>query len=126
VTGSKDEEGSAVGVATATNGKNQQWKIIYVDESKDQIKGLNKDFGFHVNRPFYMVSALPMNRVIECIGNSHLQIKRWTKGRVAQQFVFDSKSKTIGSHYWKGRAIDIPNNGKNRDLRYTTTNSRWW
>jgi hypothetical protein len=67
-----------------------------------------------------------MHRVIECIGNSRVEIKRYTKGRKAQQFIFDQKSKTIQSNYWKNRAIEIPGNGNNRDLRMNTPNSRWW
>jgi hypothetical protein len=43
---------------------NQRWRIIYVDSKQDQVKGLNKDFGFFINRPFYIVSKMPMGRVI--------------------------------------------------------------
>jgi hypothetical protein len=57
VTGSKDEEGNPVGVAGNTGKKNQQWQVIYLDKA-DAVatKGLSKDFGFEINRPFYFVS----------------------------------------------------------------------
>jgi len=65
VTSSKDEEGQAVGVANRNNKKggaeNQRWQIIYVDKAdKIRTKGFNKEFGFHINRPFYIRSRMPM------------------------------------------------------------------
>jgi len=38
---------------------------------------MNKDFGFHINRPFYIRSRLPMKRIIECIGANNVTLKRW-------------------------------------------------
>lgn len=38
-------------------------------------KGMNSDFGFYINRPFYIVSELYMNRVIEVVGARNLVIK---------------------------------------------------
>jgi len=76
VTGSKDDEGAAVGVANSTNQKNQRWKVVYLDKAaKTATKGLNKEFGFHINRPFYLVSQLPFNRVAECIGANNIVIR---------------------------------------------------
>ena len=63
---------------------NNQWTILYVDQDKSQTKGVNKEFGFHINRPFYLVSKLPMNRVMEAVNSSALQLRRWKKGRVGQ------------------------------------------
>jgi hypothetical protein len=45
---------------------------------------LNKEFGFHIGRPFYLVSRLPMRRVAECVGANNVVLKRYTKGRAAQ------------------------------------------
>jgi hypothetical protein len=70
----------AVQVHGNNGGKNQQWNVVYLDEMKaDPKKGLNKDFGFHINRPFYMVSKLPMNRVAECHGANNVWLRRWRK-----------------------------------------------
>jgi hypothetical protein len=67
------------------NGNNQKWNVIYVDEAeKTRTKGLDKDFGFHINRPFYIRSRLPMKRVAECVGANNVQLKRYAKGRMAQ------------------------------------------
>jgi hypothetical protein len=59
------------------NGANQRWKIVYVDSVKLETKGLNEEFGFHINRPFYLVSQLPFNRVAEMHGNTNVWLKRW-------------------------------------------------
>jgi hypothetical protein len=58
------------------NGANQRWKILYLDK-KDKIAkdGLNEQFGFYRNRPFYMISELsygayPFDRMMEMLGNT--------------------------------------------------------
>jgi len=48
------------------------------------VKGVNKDFGFHVNRPFYIISKLPFERVIECHGANNVWMKRWRNNARAQ------------------------------------------
>jgi hypothetical protein len=46
---------------------------MYLDKAKGpQTKGLNKEWGFHVNRPFYIISKLPFNRVVECHGANNV------------------------------------------------------
>jgi hypothetical protein len=42
-----------------------------------------EDFGFHVNRPFYFVSRLPMRRVAQAHGNNNIMLNRWVKNRTA-------------------------------------------
>jgi hypothetical protein len=69
---------------------------------------------------------MPMRRVVECISANNLVIRRYVKGRTAQQFFFDMRSKTIKSQQWKNRSMDITSNGRSSNLRMTTTNSRWW
>jgi len=61
----------------------------------------------HIDRPFYLVSRLPMKRVAEMVGASNVVLKRWTKNRAAQQFFFDQKTKTIRSNHWKNYCIEI-------------------
>jgi len=109
------------------NGANQRWKVLYVDKAKGpQKSGLNKDFGFHVNRPFYIVSELPFNRVAECHGANNVWLKRWRNNVRAQQWYFDGVSKTIKNNNWKSHSLDIQSNGGSTNIRCTTTNSRWW
>jgi uncharacterized protein (UPF0248 family) len=107
-------EGQAV-IVWGNHGKvNQQWRVVYLDEDKgEQEKGLDKDWGFYINRPFYFVSRLPMHRVIECVGANNIVLKRYYKNRIAQQFYFDGTSKTLKSQQWKDRSISIQSNGGN-------------
>jgi hypothetical protein len=85
------------------------------------------DFGFHVNRPFYFRSRLPMKRVAECHGANNIDLRRWRKGAHGQQFYFDGVSKTIRSNHWKNYAMEIQGNGGSTNIRMTSgINSRWW
>jgi hypothetical protein len=51
--------------------------VVYVDEWKGEPgKGeLNEDFGLFVERPFYVVSALPSGRYLDLINNRNMVIK---------------------------------------------------
>jgi hypothetical protein len=78
--GGKDDEGQAVQVHSRHNGANQRWKVLYLDKKgKMETRGLNEEFGFHINRPFYIVSELPFNRVAEMLGGTNMVLKRWRK-----------------------------------------------
>jgi hypothetical protein len=89
VASSKDEEGAAVIVNNRNNNKannvNQRWKIVYLDKAEAiRTKGFNKEFGFHINRPFYLRSRMPMQRIAECHGANNVWLKRWRKNVAAQ------------------------------------------
>jgi hypothetical protein len=61
VSGGKDQEAQAVIVHKNHGGSNQRWNIVYVDEAaKIESKGISKEFGWHINRPFYIRSKMPM------------------------------------------------------------------
>jgi hypothetical protein len=104
------------------------WTISYLDKAdKLETKGLNEEFGFHINRPFYFVSELPFNRVAECIGANNIVLKRWRNNVTQQQFFFDEKTKTIRSKTWTNYALEIQSNGGSSNLRVTSgITSRWW
>jgi hypothetical protein len=87
---------------------------------------MNKDWGFYVNRPFYLISKLPFGRVAECVGANNVQMKRWRNNYRPQQWYFDGVSKTIKNNNWKSHSLDIQSNGGSTNVRCTTTNSRWW
>jgi hypothetical protein len=85
VKGGKDEEGQAVGVFKNNGGRGQQWNVVYLDKAKGpQVKGVSKDFGFHINRPFYLVSKLPFGRMAECHGANNVWMKRWRNNALGQ------------------------------------------
>jgi hypothetical protein len=110
------------------NAANQRWRVVYLDKAtKVATEGLNADFGFFVNRPFYLRSRLPMQRVAECHGASNVYLKRWRKNVNAQQWFFDPVAKVIRSNHWKNYIMNIPSNGNANDLRMTSSvTSRWW
>jgi hypothetical protein len=112
VSGAKDVEGQPVIVHGKNGGSNQRWNVIYVDKAKPvPTKGYSDDFGFHINRPFYIVSRLPLKRVVQCHGATHVRLNRYIKNRKDQQYYFDSVSKTIRSNNWKNYAMEIQSNG---------------
>jgi hypothetical protein len=127
-TSTKDIEGQPVIVAKPMGGVNQKWNVVYLDKGpKTETKGLNEEFGFHINRPFYLVSELPFNRVAEMLGGTQVVLKRWRKNTRQQQFFFDEVSKTVRNNYWKNYCLDIQSNGNSNNLRTTSgINSRWW
>jgi hypothetical protein len=108
VLGNTDKEGQEVKVNNRHNGANQRWKVLYLDKkAKTETKGLNEEFGFHINRPFYLVSELPVNRVAEMHGANNIRLKRWRKNTTAQQFFIDDVTKTIRSNHWKNYCVEI-------------------
>jgi len=107
-------------------GANQKWKIVYVDTVTDQTKGLDKDFGLYVNKPFYIRSRLPSRRMVECIGNYVYQT-RWKSGNTSQQWFFDPKTKTIRNKRNQNWSLEITENKQNGGpMRCRQTNSRWY
>jgi hypothetical protein len=128
VTSSKDEEGATVGVQKNAGGANQKWKIVYLDKA-DEVKneGMNEEFGFRCNKPFYLRSRLPMKRVAECHGANNIWLRRWRKNTNAQMWTFNCIDKTIRSYHWKNYAMEIQSNGGSSNVRATASiNSRWW
>ena len=122
VEGGKDEEGRNVIVWNKHSGANQRWKIQYTkDVAKEATKGMDKDFGFEINRPFYIRSKMPMGRVMEAISANNVTLKKFYKNRKSQQWVFDRVSNTIKNQNWKNYSLD--KQGGNLTVR--TTNSKW-
>jgi hypothetical protein len=106
---------------------NQRWRIVYADKAKKiGVKTYNKRFGFHGSRPFIVRSRMPMQRVVECVSNAYIRLKKFYRNRKAQQWIFDNRSKTIQSFYWRNRAVEITSNGNSSTLRMNSVTSRWW
>jgi hypothetical protein len=124
----KDTEGQAVISWTKHTGLNQKWKVVYVDQApKGPTKGMNKEFGFYIERPFVMISQLPAHRFLETVSATHVKITDPVNPpKKAQQFVFDQKSKTIRSNQW-ARYLAIQGDGAGSPAIVTPTlTSRWW
>jgi hypothetical protein len=110
------------------NSAGQTWTVEYVDklDEKWEKKGLNEEFGFEINRPFYIVSELPFNRVMEMLGNTQVLLKRWRKNQKAQQWWFDEVSKTVRNNQWKNYCFDIQSGGTIPRIRANGVTSRWY
>jgi hypothetical protein len=80
---------------------------ILTKPKKESTEGFNEQFGFHINRPFYIRSRLPMKRIAECHGANNVWLKRWRKNVTAQQWFFDGVTKTIKNNHWKSHSLDI-------------------
>jgi hypothetical protein len=94
------------------NGWNQRWRVVYTDKAgKMRTKGFNKGFGFHINRPFVMRSRLGVRRVIECVSNAYVRSRKYYHNRKAQHWIFENKTKSIQSYYWRNRAMEITSSG---------------
>jgi len=107
---------------TSNTVANQNWKIVYTDgKAKEATSGLDKEHGLHINRPFYIRSRMPMQRVMEAIGASNVTLKKYYKNRLAQQWRFDRVTNTIKNQQWKNYSLE--KTGGNLTVR--TTTSRW-
>jgi len=129
VSGGRDVEGNKVQVWKKNGSKAQSWKIVYYsDAEKYQEKGMNKDRGLFVNRPFYIVSKLVMERAVEFVGGGNLVLRTMLYGRNghAQHFFLDAKTQTIKSNTWKNKSLNIEGNGNSRNLYMRSTNARWF
>jgi hypothetical protein len=83
VAGGRDQEGSNVQLWRRNKSKAQQWKLIYVDKAeKPKVKGFDKEFGMERNRPFYLVSKLSMERVVECWGANNIILSDLVQNRL--------------------------------------------
>jgi hypothetical protein len=124
--GNRDEENRDIIVWNKHGGLNQQWDRIYKDKyPREPTKGqLNKDFGFYVQRDFYIVSRMRSGRFIEVINNRNLVIKT-RNGNKTQRFWFDQKTLTIKTRL-NNQSIEIENSGRKANLRIWSTNSQWW
>ena len=68
-----------------------------------------------------------MHRVAEMIGASNITLKRYAKGRKAQQFVFDGVKKIVQSNHWKNYCVEIASNGGSQNIgARANCPSRWW
>jgi hypothetical protein len=125
VQGGRDQEGNNVQVYKKNGTPAQKWKIVYQDEAeKTRTKGMNKDFGFEINRPFYLVSKMIMKRVMTCHGAHHVRLNTAHPNRSnrGQHWTFDEVTKTIKNVQWPNRSLTISGN----NVIAQPTSSRWF
>ena len=127
VTDSRDNEGANVSIEEISDTSNQKWTILYLDTMEaTRTHGFNSDFGLYINRPFYIISRMWMNRTITAVGETNLVIKNKVDGKNTQKFVFDQSSKTIKSVGFYSKSIEIINDGLGPNIEIWKTNARWF
>jgi len=114
---SANEEGGSLITSKQNSGENQRWSIEYSDkEVAIKTEGMNEDFGWHIGRPFYILTKMPSGRAISVQGGRNLVLATKQYKEVSQQFYFDNESKTIKSMQFKNKSWDIQNAGKSNNL----------
>jgi hypothetical protein len=107
VSGRKDVEAQTVIMHNKNQGPHQRWRIVYVDQFKEQTKGLIEEYGLFANRPFYLRSQLPNHRMAECNNNHDVRQRRYRTNETAQQWIFDPVAKVIRSRKWNNRVLEV-------------------
>jgi hypothetical protein len=85
----KDDENFAASAWKKSGELNQKWKLVYVDEMEADPKDgdLAAEWGFKINRDFFLISALPGRRFLDFIPGNKLVIKT-RNGRKSQKYYF--------------------------------------
>jgi len=84
VAGNKDAEGTNIQAWNKNNDAGMKWRILYIDDKRADNRTTND--GFRVNEPFYIMSRLPLKRVIG--GTSYVYLQHLTKAKT-QKWRYD-------------------------------------
>jgi len=77
VAGSKDEEAANIQAWKKSGGRNQQWKLLYLKDKKKDTTKFNR--GFRTGEAFYIISRMPLKRVMG--GTSWVYLQNMTKAK---------------------------------------------
>jgi hypothetical protein len=76
IDGKKDAEGATCGVGINLYDTNQIFTITYTEkEVAIKTDGVNAEFGFHINRPFYIVTKMGSGRAVEVVGGRNVVLR---------------------------------------------------
>jgi hypothetical protein len=107
VQNAKNVEGQNVDVQKANGSKAQEWNVEYANKAvKVKTEGMS-DYGFMINKPFYIKSRMTFGRVLWSTNGSDIRINRWLSKDDRQLWVFDNMSKTIKSKKWPNKSISF-------------------
>lgn len=128
VYGGKDLEAGNVIPYKKHGGINQKWRIIYTDQvKKGPTKGLNKEFGFYINREFVLMPEANQNVYAQYHGSYLRALSYHNPPHKAQRFFFDQVSKMVLSAQHKTYAVEIQSNGNGTWASFRhNARSRWW
>jgi hypothetical protein len=92
---------------------------------KEPGKGeLNKEYGFYVERPFYVISMCGEKRYLDVIGRN--VVVKTPNEFDSQVWYFDQKTKTIMNTLHKNKSLDIQNSGSTNNMQVWSTNGGWF
>jgi hypothetical protein len=86
---------------------------------------LNEEYGFYVERPFFIISAIGENRYMDVVDERNVVIKTANEYD-SQKWWFDQKSKTIKNVMFEDKSLDITNGGRSSDIQVWKTNGNWF
>jgi len=106
-----DRENTNIGVYNKNGKTGQTWEIVYADKMPADLKKgeMNKDWGFRIEQPFYIVSSMESGRYLDLISNQ--MVIKTSNGRTSQKWFFNQKTKTI--HSWSTKSYSWTMRGKN-------------
>lgn len=85
---------------------------------------LNDEYGFYVERPFYIVSSLCKDKYMDVV-NSSVVLK--TQNELdSQTWWFDQKTKTILNKGTLSKSLNIQSNGSSSNLQVYKTSGQWF
>lgn len=131
----KDREEQLVGHINENQQKNlkpeqrpfTKWEIVYADEMPaEKTKGMGP-YGFEINKPFYVQSAMWLEKTWYLHDNQHIYIRdrldQTNKMYQRNKWFYDLKSKTMRSTDWNKDRWAVDSRGA---LRMHDIDSRWY
>jgi hypothetical protein len=92
---------------------------------KEPGKGeLNHEYGFYVERPFYIISQCGEKRYMDVV-DKNIVVKTANEYD-SQVWWFDQDSKTIRNNMFKDKSLDIQSSGSSNNLQLWATNGKWF
>jgi hypothetical protein len=85
---------------------------------------LNGEWGYYVERPFYIISQCGEKRYLDVIGRNI--VVKTPNEFDSQMWYFDQKTKTIMNSLHKNKSLDIQNSGNTNNLQLWSTNGGWF
>jgi len=101
---------------------------VYVDTFKEQSKGFNRDFGFHINRDFVIESKYLADKYVEIDGSGNYYMRKLVyPPKKTHIYYFDQVTKRIRSKQWAQYSLAIYSSGNSKWANGNSgQRTRWW
>jgi hypothetical protein len=115
VHGGVDTENRDIVMSTFNGKKEQQWDLVYAKDWKGEptTGQWNREYGFIVNKDFYIISLLGQGKYIDYVGRD--LVLKTQNGRASQKWYFDQPSRTVRGRS-VNQSIEIKSSGKSSDM----------